>query len=104
MASQNAYREIVSCSNCLDFQSRRLKIRYREKTNEETKYLYTLNSTLIATSRVLVSILENFQTKDGHISVPTVLQKYMGKKYYLVTYPYILGSKVDNNWHVEKVE
>ncbi|MFB5621510.1 MAG: serine--tRNA ligase, partial [Candidatus Nitrosomaritimum yanchengensis] len=70
MAGQNAYREIVSCSNCLDFQSRRLKIRYREKTNEETKYLYTLNSTLIATSRILVSIMENFQTKDGHISVP----------------------------------
>lgn len=79
MAGQNAYREIVSCSNCLDFQSRRLKIRYREKTNEETKYLYTLNSTLIATSRILVSIMENFQTKDGHISVPLVLQKYMGQ-------------------------
>lgn len=79
MAGQHAYREIVSCSNCLDFQSRRLKIRYREKTNEETKYLYTLNSTLIATSRILVSIMENFQTKDGHISVPSVLQKYMGQ-------------------------
>ena len=79
MASQNAYREIVSCSNCLDFQSRRLKIRYREKTNEETKYLYTLNSTLIATSRVLVSIMENFQNKDGHFEIPTVLQKYMGQ-------------------------
>ena len=79
MASQNAYREIVSCSNCLDFQSRRLKIRFREKTNEDTKYLYTLNSTLIATSRVLVSILENFQNKDGHIEIPSVLQKYMGQ-------------------------
>jgi seryl-tRNA synthetase len=79
MAGQNAYREIVSCSNCLDFQSRRLKIRYREKTNEETRYLHTLNSTLIATSRVLVSILENFQNKDGHITIPSVLQKYLGK-------------------------
>jgi len=79
MAGQNAYREIVSCSNCLDFQSRRLKIRFREKTNEETKYLYTLNSTLVATSRILVSIMENFQTKDGHIMVPKVLQKYMNK-------------------------
>ncbi len=79
MAGQNAYREIVSCSNCLDFQARRLKIRYREKTNEETKYLHTLNSTLIATSRVLVSILENFQNKDGHITIPGVLQKYLGK-------------------------
>lgn len=79
MAGQNAYREIVSCSNCLDFQARRLKIRYREKTNEETKYLHTLNSTLIATTRVLVSIMENFQNKDGHITIPKVLQKYMGQ-------------------------
>ena len=79
MAGQNAYREVVSCSNCLDFQTRRLKIRYREKTNEETKYLHTLNSTLIATTRVLVSIMENFQNKDGHITIPKVLQKYMGQ-------------------------
>ncbi|MFB5609176.1 MAG: serine--tRNA ligase [Nitrosarchaeum sp.] len=79
MAGQNAYREIVSCSNCLDFQARRLKIRFRDKTNEETQYLHTLNSTLIATSRVLVSIMENFQTKDGHIAIPKVLQKYIGK-------------------------
>ena len=79
MAGQNAYREIVSCSNCLDYQARRLKIRFREKTNEETQYVHTLNSTLVATSRVLVSIMENFQTKDGHIIIPKVLQKYMGK-------------------------
>lgn len=79
MAGQNAYREIVSCSNCLDYQARRLKIRFREKTNEDTQYLHTLNSTLIATSRVLVSIMENFQTKDRHIVIPKILQKYMGK-------------------------
>ena len=79
MAGQNAYREIVSCSNCLDYQARRLKIRFRDKTNEETQYLHTLNSTLVATSRILVSIMENFQTKDGHIIIPKVLQKYMGK-------------------------
>ena len=79
MAGQNAFREIVSCSNCLDFQARRLKVRYREKTNEETKYIYTLNSTLVATSRILVSIMENFQTKDGHIEVPKVLRKYLNK-------------------------
>ncbi len=79
MAGQNAYREIVSCSNCLDYQARRLKIRFRERTNEETQYLHTLNSTLVATSRVLVSIMENFQTKDGHIEIPKVLQKYIGK-------------------------
>ena len=79
MAGQNAYREIVSCSNCLDYQARRLKIRFRDKTNEDTQYLHTLNSTLVATSRVLVSILENFQTKDGHINVPKALQNYIGK-------------------------
>ena len=79
MAGQNAYREIVSCSNCLDYQARRLKIRFREKTNQDTQYIHTLNSTLVATSRVLVSIMENFQTKDGHIKIPKVLEKYMGK-------------------------
>ncbi|MCH8973170.1 MAG: serine--tRNA ligase, partial [Thaumarchaeota archaeon] len=79
MAGQNAYREIVSCSNCLDYQARRLKIRFRDKTNEDTQYLHTLNSTLVATSRVLVSILENFQTKDGHINVPKALQRFIGK-------------------------
>jgi len=79
MGSQSAYREIVSCSNCLDFQARRLKIRFRDKTNEQTQYLHTLNSTLVATTRTMVAIIENFQTKDGHIKVPQVLQKYIGK-------------------------
>ena len=80
MAGQNSYREIVSCSNCLDYQARRLKIRFRDKTNEDTQYLHTLNSTLVATTRVLVSIMENFQTKDGHIKIPHVLQSYMGNQ------------------------
>jgi seryl-tRNA synthetase len=79
MGGQNAYREIVSCSNCLEYQARRLKIRFRDKTNEQTQYLHTLNSTLVATSRTLVAIMENFQTKDGHVEVPQVLQKYLGK-------------------------
>ena len=78
MAGQNAYREIVSCSNCLDYQSRRLKIRFREKSNEDTKYIHTLNSTLVAIERTMVAILENNQTKDGHIKIPKVLQKYFG--------------------------
>ncbi|MBS1268194.1 MAG: Serine--tRNA ligase [Nitrosopumilus sp.] len=80
MAGQNAYREIVSCSNCLEYQARRLKIRFRDKTNEDTQYLHTLNSTLIATTRIMVSIMENFQTKDGHIKIPKVLQNYMGNQ------------------------
>jgi seryl-tRNA synthetase len=80
MAGQNAYREVVSCSNCLEYQARRLKIRFRDKTNEDTQYVHTLNSTLIATTRVLVAIMENFQTKDGHIRIPQVLQSYMGNQ------------------------
>ena len=80
MAGQNAYREVVSCSNCLEYQARRLKIRFRDKTNDDTQYLHTLNSTLVATTRVMVSIMENFQTKDGHIRIPKVLQSYMGNQ------------------------
>jgi seryl-tRNA synthetase len=78
MAGQNAYREIVSCSNCLDYQARRLGIRFRDKTNEETRLVHTLNSTLVATERTMVAILENFQTEKGGVEVPKVLQKYMG--------------------------
>jgi seryl-tRNA synthetase len=78
MAGQNAYREIVSCSNCLDYQARRLGIRFRDKTNEETRLVHTLNSTLVATERTMVAILENFQTSRGSIEIPKVLQKYMG--------------------------
>ena len=79
MPGQNSYREICSVSNCLDYQSRRLKIRYRDKTNEETQYVHTLNGTLVAVERTIVAIIENFQTNDGHIKVPDVLQKYLGK-------------------------
>lgn len=78
MAGQNNYREIVSCSNCLDFQARRLKIRFRDRTNEQPQYLHTLNSTLVATTRTMVAIMENFQTRDGHIAIPKALQKYLG--------------------------
>ena len=83
MGGQKAYREIVSCSNCLDFQARRLKIRFRDKTNEETQYLHTLNSTLVATERTLVAIMEHFQfkDKDGNlkIKIPEVLREYVGQ-------------------------
>jgi seryl-tRNA synthetase len=78
MAGQNAYREIVSCSNCLDYQARRLGTRFRDRTNEETRLVHTLNSTLVATERTIVAILENFQTPQGTVEVPKVLQKYMG--------------------------
>jgi seryl-tRNA synthetase len=78
MPAQNAYREIISCSNCTDYQARRLNIRYREKEGAPTKgFVHTLNSTAIATGRTIVAILENFQQKDGTIVVPKVLRKYM---------------------------
>jgi seryl-tRNA synthetase len=79
MPAQNLYREIVSCSNCTDYQARRLGIRYREKEGAPPKgFLHTLNSTAIATGRTIVAILENFQQQDGAVVVPEVLRKYMG--------------------------
>lgn len=78
MAGQNAYRELISCSNCLDYQARRLGIRYRDRTNEDTKYVHTLNSTLVATERTMVAIIECFQTSQGTVEIPDVLRKYMG--------------------------
>jgi len=79
MPAQNAYREIVSCSNCTDYQARRLNIKYREKEGEPPKeFVHTLNSTAIATGRTMVAIVENYQQKDGSVGVPEVLRKYMG--------------------------
>ena len=76
MPVQNEYREVVSCSNCTDYQARRLNMRYR--TKEGNKFVHTLNSTCIATTRALVAILENFQNADGSITMPKVLRKYTG--------------------------
>ncbi|MCW4044602.1 MAG: serine--tRNA ligase [Candidatus Bathyarchaeota archaeon] len=79
MPAQNAYREVVSCSNCTDYQARRLNIRYREKEGAPVKgFVHTLNSTAIATGRTIVAIMENYQQEDGTIVVPKVLRKYMG--------------------------
>lgn len=79
MPAQNGYREVVSCSNCTDYQARRLNIRYREKEGAPTRgFVHTLNSTAIATGRTMVAIIENYQQEDGTIIVPEVLRKYMG--------------------------
>ncbi|MCL5680898.1 MAG: serine--tRNA ligase [Candidatus Thermoplasmatota archaeon] len=75
---QGQFREVVSASNVLDYQARRLKIRYR--ANDGNKFVHTLNSTLVATTRTLVAIVENNQQPDGTIMVPEVLQKYVGKE------------------------
>ena len=78
MPGQDAYREIVSSSNCVDYQSRRLRIRFRDRPDEETRLVHTLNSTLVATGRTLVAIIENFQRADGTIRIPDPLKKYVG--------------------------
>ncbi|KAF4361233.1 hypothetical protein G4B88_000631 [Cannabis sativa] len=82
--SSQAYRELVSCSNCTDYQSRKLEIRYgQKKSNEQTKqYVHLLNSTLTATERTLCCILENYQKEDG-VEVPEALQAFMGGKTFL---------------------
>lgn len=78
--AQNAYREICSCSNCTDYQARGLKIRFRDNPNEDTSLVHTLNSTLVAIQRTIVAIIENYQTKNGTIEIPSVLREYMNDK------------------------
>jgi seryl-tRNA synthetase len=78
LPGQGSYREVVSCSNCTTYQAVRSKIRFRDRADEPTKWVHTLNSTLVATERTLVAILENYQTKDGSVVIPETLQVYMG--------------------------
>src|SRR3989344_9410179 len=73
------YGEVMSLSNCTDYQARKLNIKFIDKNNER-QVLHTLNDTALATSRILVAILENCQQKDGSIKIPEVLQKYMHDK------------------------
>lgn len=77
MPSRNAYCETHSCSTLGDFQARRLGIRYRDGDGE-MRYAYTLNNTGIASPRILIPLLENYQNADGSIGIPKVLQQYMG--------------------------
>ncbi|MBA4696010.1 MAG: serine--tRNA ligase [Legionella sp.] len=76
--STDKYGEVTSASNCTDFQSRRLNIRYHTKEKQRI-FPHTLNGTAIALSRTLLAILENYQQKDGSVKIPNVLQKYIGK-------------------------
>lgn len=77
MPSRDGYGETHSNSICLDFQTRRLKIKYKDKDGN-TKFCHALNNTAIASPRILIAILENFQQKDGSIKLPEILQKYTG--------------------------
>ena len=76
MPRQNKYGEVVSCSNCTDYQARRLNIKCGKEGGEK-RVLHTLNSTAVATSRAIVAVLENYQNKDGTVTVPKVLVPYM---------------------------
>jgi seryl-tRNA synthetase len=75
---QDIYKEVSSASNARDFQARRGNMRYRDNESGEVKFLYTLNASGLATSRLLIAILETYQNKDGSVTVPEVLRDYMG--------------------------
>ena len=79
LPAQNTYREISSCSNCESFQARRMKARFKNEAGK-TEFVHTLNGSGLAVGRTLVAVLENYQQADGSVSVPEVLQPYLGGK------------------------
>lgn len=78
LPGQETYREISSCSNCTDFQARRLKARYKNRETNKNELIHTLNGSGLAVGRTLVAVIENYQEEDGSIRVPEVLKPYMG--------------------------
>lgn len=78
LPGQNAYREISSCSNCGDFQARRMMARYKKDGDKATRYVHTLNGSGVAVGRALIAVLENYQQPDGSVAIPDVLLPYMG--------------------------
>lgn len=78
LPSQGMYREISSCSNCGDFQARRMDARFKRDGEKKTEFVHTLNGSGLAVGRTLVAVMENYQESDGRIAVPAVLQPYMG--------------------------
>ena len=76
--SQQQYRELGSCSNCLDYQARRSNTRFYDKN--EIKFVHTLNNTAVATERMIACLVENNMQEDGSIKIPKALWKYMGRK------------------------
>lgn len=78
LPSSKNYREISSVSNCLDFQARRMKARYKDVKNKKNIFVHTLNGSALAVGRTIVAILENYQNADGSITIPNVLRNYMG--------------------------
>ena len=80
LPSQGRYREISSCSNCEAFQARRMKARWKNEQTGQNEFVHTLNGSGLAVGRTLIAILENYQQKDGTITVPKVMQSYMGNQ------------------------
>ncbi|MCH9845457.1 MAG: serine--tRNA ligase, partial [Alphaproteobacteria bacterium] len=80
LAGAGAYREISSCSNCLDFQSRRMNARAKAASDKGTHFPHMLNGSGLAVGRTMVAILENYQNQDGTVTIPTALRNYMGGK------------------------
>lgn len=78
LPGQNAYREISSCSNCGDFQARRMNTRFRREGAKGNEFVHTLNGSGLAVGRTLVAILENYQQADGSVDIPAALHPYMG--------------------------
>ncbi len=80
LPGQNCYREISSCSNCTDFQARRLQARWRSSQNDKPELIHTLNGSGLAIGRALVAVLENYQDRDGNIRAPAALEKYLSTR------------------------
>jgi seryl-tRNA synthetase len=78
LPGQNTYREISSCSNCGDFQARRMDARYRPADGKGTRFVHTLNGSGLAVGRTLIAVLENYQQADGSVAIPEALRAYMG--------------------------
>jgi seryl-tRNA synthetase len=78
LPGQDAYREISSCSNCGDFQARRMSARYRPKGAKDVRFVHTLNGSGLAVGRTLIAVMENYQQADGSIRIPEPLVPYMG--------------------------
>jgi seryl-tRNA synthetase len=78
LPGQNTYREISSCSNCVDFQARRANIRFRPRGGGKPEFVHTLNGSGLPTGRSMVAVIENYQQEDGSIVIPNVLRPYMG--------------------------
>jgi len=78
LPGQDTYREISSCSNCGDFQARRMNARFRTRGEKGTRFVHTLNGSGIAVGRTLIAVMENYQQADGSIAVPEALRPFMG--------------------------